>query len=128
MGIDLSKNNFDALIYHVGHDIQCVVYGDEENVAIECHTCNVVLLDYDNKGDELKESLINLIEEYRTTKGSLYVHEEYLNYWSKEHGVADDKGEYSLLTLNEILDGEYTAELYQETLNSDYEVKFTKVI
>lgn len=48
MGIDLSKNNFKELKEHVGHDIQCVIYGDDENIAIECHTCHVVLVDYDN--------------------------------------------------------------------------------
>jgi hypothetical protein len=48
MGIDLSKNNFNELLYHVGHNIECAVYGDEENVAIECLTCGMVLIDYNN--------------------------------------------------------------------------------
>lgn len=40
---------FDDLILHVGHKIVCVTYGKKRiiNVAIECETCNEVLLDYD---------------------------------------------------------------------------------
>lgn len=40
---------YEDLISHVGHNIECVVYGDPPvNVAIECETCNIVLLDFDN--------------------------------------------------------------------------------
>ena len=48
----MSATNFDQLSQHIGHDIQCVSYGNDEvgivNVAIECKTCNEVLLDFDD--------------------------------------------------------------------------------
>ncbi len=47
----MSVNTFKELIEHVGHDIECVYYGKSKklaaNVAIECETCNIVLVDYD---------------------------------------------------------------------------------
>ena len=58
----MSCNNFEELKKHIGHDISCVKYGkktinfnkpftikdqDIENVAIECETCNEVILDFD---------------------------------------------------------------------------------
>jgi hypothetical protein len=45
----MSVNSYADLRSHVGHKIECVVYGDEDNVAIECITCCEVLLDYDNQ-------------------------------------------------------------------------------
>jgi len=60
----MSASNYNDLIKHFGHDIHCVTYGDidsenhdagfakmtkPQNVAIECETCNEVLLDFDNK-------------------------------------------------------------------------------
>ena len=54
--------SYNDLIKHFGHDIHCVAYGaieDEyenfakmtkpQNVALECKTCNEVLLNFDNK-------------------------------------------------------------------------------
>lgn len=51
MAIDLD-NGFKDLRVHIGHEIECVSYGDSEvwNVAIECVTCGMVLLDFDNPG------------------------------------------------------------------------------
>ncbi len=47
----MSASNYNELREHIGHDIVCVAYGengeDPANVAIECETCNCVLLDYD---------------------------------------------------------------------------------
>ena len=58
----MSCNNFKELKNHVGHKIVCVKYGKADinfnkpftikeqniqNVAIECLTCNEVLLDFD---------------------------------------------------------------------------------
>ena len=57
----MSCNNFKELKNHLGHDIQCVGYGKAEitkngklkrnlaNVAIECFTCNEVILDFDKE-------------------------------------------------------------------------------
>jgi hypothetical protein len=46
--------NYEDLKRHIGHDIHCVGYGvghefkdDPPNVAVECWTCNEVLLDFD---------------------------------------------------------------------------------
>ncbi|HWK31094.1 MAG TPA: hypothetical protein VNR20_03320 [Terriglobales bacterium] len=44
----------DELTDHIGHDIQIVWYGNKEsgrqdNVAVECHTCNAVLIDWERK-------------------------------------------------------------------------------
>ena len=51
MGIDL-KNGYPELLSHVGHDIECVAYGDDplepHNVAIQCKTCGEVLIDFDH--------------------------------------------------------------------------------
>ena len=60
----MSCNNFKELKKHIGHKISCVKYGKEtinfnkpftikdqdiQNVAIECDTCNEVILDFDKK-------------------------------------------------------------------------------
>jgi len=37
---------YEKLKEHTGHAIDCVTYGDE-NVAIECLDCNMVLIDFD---------------------------------------------------------------------------------
>lgn len=51
----MSISNFRELKYHIGHQIVCVSYGsdfnDPDNVAIECQTCNEVLLDFDNDNE-----------------------------------------------------------------------------
>jgi len=51
----MSVNSFNDLKSHVGHDIECVTYGDEDdpaNIALECTTCCVVLVDYNNPDHE----------------------------------------------------------------------------
>lgn len=46
----MSAINYEDLKEHIGHKIVCVSYGKSiENVAIECETCNEVLLDYDKE-------------------------------------------------------------------------------
>jgi len=52
MALDFSttRTRFTDLAAHVGHDIECVAYGDvldPVNVSIECLTCGCVLLDVD---------------------------------------------------------------------------------
>lgn len=39
---------FERIALHVGHETVCVYYGNKENVAIECHDCNEILIDFDN--------------------------------------------------------------------------------
>lgn len=48
----MGANSFEDLLRHVGHKIECAIYanqltGEVHNVAVECSTCNEVLLDYE---------------------------------------------------------------------------------
>ncbi len=57
MAIDLSSKEsmFRDMRPHIGHDIVCVRYGQDDevlNVAIECETCGCVLIDASPEGDE----------------------------------------------------------------------------
>lgn len=45
----MGVNNYKELLWHKGHKIVCITYGWDENVAIECETCNEVLLDFDKE-------------------------------------------------------------------------------
>ncbi len=56
----MSCSNFEELKKHIGHKIVCVGYGETfinspykqfpaVNIAIECETCNEVLLDFDKE-------------------------------------------------------------------------------
>lgn len=47
----MSAHSFETLRDHVGHKIKIALYGDQ-NVAIECVTCNEVLVDFDRYEDE----------------------------------------------------------------------------
>lgn len=47
----MTATNYSELLAHKGHKIVCVTYRDDKHihdVALECETCNEVLLDYDN--------------------------------------------------------------------------------
>jgi len=47
----MAVHDFDDLMNHVGHELECSTYGDgayTANVAIECINCMEVLLDFDN--------------------------------------------------------------------------------
>lgn len=50
----MSAGNFQDLQVHLGHEIECVSYGNKDignqNVAIECETCHEVLMDFDKDG------------------------------------------------------------------------------
>jgi hypothetical protein len=47
----MSVNSFEELVYHVGHEVEVVGYGNDEvgtvNAAIQCEECGTILLDYD---------------------------------------------------------------------------------
>lgn len=43
----MSVSDYKGLKEHVGHDVFVVAYGDDDNVSIECHTCNQILVSYD---------------------------------------------------------------------------------
>jgi len=60
----MGVHSFNDLFHHIGHKIVCVAYGSQDsnfsddaansrimavwNIAIECETCNEVLLDFDH--------------------------------------------------------------------------------
>ena len=55
----MSVSNFDDLSYHVGHEFECVFYGDKErnwNVSLECMTCCEVIVGFDSPEVEQIES------------------------------------------------------------------------
>ena len=72
----MSANSYADLRSHVGHRIECVVYGDE-NVAVECITCCEVLLDYEEDceidGKPMPEWLLNLCYKARDTYGCNWI-------------------------------------------------------
>jgi len=49
----MGAHSYEDLRNHIGHKIVCVAYSDGENeqspanVAVECETCNEVLMDFD---------------------------------------------------------------------------------
>lgn len=49
----MAVQNYDELREHIGHKVVVVCYGEKnaepENVAIECETCDEVLIDYDRE-------------------------------------------------------------------------------
>jgi len=53
----LNIDSFDEIVTHVGHNVIVVGYGREggggqyENVAIECETCDCLLLEWDRPRD-----------------------------------------------------------------------------
>ena len=49
MDYNMSASNYENLVRHYGHKIECVMYGNSDNVAIECQTCSEILLDFDKK-------------------------------------------------------------------------------
>jgi len=54
----MAVSSFEELRAHIGHEIVCVRYGDEEdadNVAVECETCGEVLFDFDAPDTRLEQ-------------------------------------------------------------------------
>ena len=55
----MSVNSYHELRKHIGHEIKCVCYGikgdDPANIALECWTCDEVLVDYDLESEEKEE-------------------------------------------------------------------------
>jgi len=48
----MSITTFEQAKEHMGHKIVCVGYGalaDYQNIAVECETCNEVLIDFDKE-------------------------------------------------------------------------------
>lgn len=52
---------FKKMLKHRGHKIECVTYGaTDENCAIECVTCNEVIIDYELDGSGEEQELLNI--------------------------------------------------------------------
>jgi hypothetical protein len=51
----MAASNYKDLCRHLGHDINCVRYGADLNVVIECETCHEIILSFDNEEEEVKE-------------------------------------------------------------------------
>lgn len=49
----MSVLNFKEARWHVGHEIECVMYGTQ-NVSVECVTCGEVIVSYDRKEQTTK--------------------------------------------------------------------------
>lgn len=48
----MSVSTYSELREHVGHDVQCVTYGQDENVSLECEDCGMILLSFDQDEGE----------------------------------------------------------------------------
>lgn len=84
MGIDLT-NGYNDLKGHIGHKIVCQPYGDPRdpvNIAIECETCNCILIDFNQPQ---KAPSIKTI-----TEGDLSYFETKIDNW-KEDNKKDKK-------------------------------------
>ena len=53
----MSVHSYTDLDGHVGHHLECVRYGDGENVAVECTDCCEVLLDFDHPPEPVAADL-----------------------------------------------------------------------
>ena len=42
------KFDYAKLKRHQGHNIECVMYGDDVNMSVECVDCHEIIIDYDN--------------------------------------------------------------------------------
>jgi hypothetical protein len=47
----MAVQNYKDLISHYGHTISIAIYGEGNNVSLECEHCFEVLLDFDNEVD-----------------------------------------------------------------------------
>jgi len=44
----MSVSRFQELKNHVGHEFDCVIYGEDDNVSLECLTCSEVIMDFNH--------------------------------------------------------------------------------
>jgi hypothetical protein len=71
----MSVANYSELAAHHGHEVGVVIYGGDQNAAVECETCCEVLFDFDRQGDgespAARAALIALAERHRLCKQDL---------------------------------------------------------
>jgi hypothetical protein len=133
---DINENYMIARYeYHVVHtflhithyNIEWTAYLKGTNIIVTTTSLHKNELQNQGNKAKLKKSLINLIESSRVAIDEpIYLTEECLDLWSQANDIANTDGEYYLFKLNEILSGDYLAEVHQENPNSDHELKFTK--
>jgi hypothetical protein len=51
----MSAQNYGDLAVHFGHDLTVALYGEGDNIAIECEECSEVLLDFDNEDEDFSD-------------------------------------------------------------------------
>lgn len=51
----MSAQNYSDLAVHFGHSLTVALYGEGDNVAIECEECSEVLLDFDNEDEDFPD-------------------------------------------------------------------------
>ena len=64
--------SYGDLANHLGHEFECVSYGEGENVALECVTCNEVMIDFDRPANpflQLREQINRDQYDYLTGQG-----------------------------------------------------------
>ena len=85
----MSANTFEEMRGHIGHNIVCVRYGQDDecvNVAIECETCGEVLFDLHEGESYYKDTGTDSITEEIWNELSCFKRS-----WAlKEIGASDD--------------------------------------
>ena len=52
----MSAQNYSDLAVHFGHSLTVALYGEGDNIAIECEECSEVLLDFDNEDEDFNRN------------------------------------------------------------------------
>lgn len=66
----MSVSDYKELKEHIGHDVFVAAYGDDDNVSIECQTCNEILVSYDKASTSFVPSITIVM-----TSGKIYTFE-----------------------------------------------------
>lgn len=66
----MSVSDYKELKEHIGHDVFVVAYGNDDNVSIECQTCNEILVSYDKASTSFVPSITVVM-----TSGKIYTFE-----------------------------------------------------
>lgn len=71
----MGAHSYEDLRNHIGHKIVCVAYSDGENeqspanVAVECETCNEVLMDFDKYTHTMIPLAVPISQKYAGATG-----------------------------------------------------------
>lgn len=84
----MSASNYADLLPHLGHKLMCVSYGDlpePANVAIECVTCGIVLLDFDRTDPRPPKPITDLSDKGRNPNPKRLKYE--VGYWATHSDI-----------------------------------------